>query len=86
MLRSVGEKGKVPGQELAAGLSPARRAKSDVTAHLRQLLIRGTATALLPITYMQQMYVIPDKDVSSDLPGQLAMGFSNVSGLKWQAG
>lgn len=87
MLRSVGEKGEVPGQELAPGLSPARRAKSDVTARLRQLLIHATATALLPTTHRQQMYVIPGKDMSSDLPSKDSLGNGVFKhGLKWQAG
>lgn len=42
-LRPAGENSKVPGQELAPGLSPARRAKSDATARLRQLLVHSTA-------------------------------------------
>lgn len=46
--RPAGENSEVPGQELAPGLSPARRAKSDLTARLRQLLGHGTATALPP--------------------------------------
>lgn len=43
LLRPTGENSKVPGQELAPGLSPASHAKLDVTACLRQLLIRGMA-------------------------------------------
>lgn len=43
VLRPAGENSKVPGQKLAPGLSPARRAKSDVTACLRQLLVHSTA-------------------------------------------